>query len=189
MNAVSTVTSHAPTRADYVRKMAAYNTWMNAKVYATAASLSVEALYAERGAFFGSVFRTLGHIVNGDTIWLKRFAAHPAGYAALAPVAALATPRDLAALPFADLAALAEHRRLLDGCIERWADAVTEADLDHVLGYHDTSGRPWRKPYFLVVAHFFNHQTHHRGQVTTLLSQSGADVGPTDLSVLIDGVG
>jgi uncharacterized damage-inducible protein DinB len=168
--------------------MAAYNRWMNEKVYAAAAKLPSEEVMADRGAFFGSIHGTLSHLAVADTIWLQRFAAHPAGYTALDTLRGLPIQRDLTARPFGDLPALTERRRFLDGVIDAWADAVTEEDLDQVLEYANTRGQTFRKPYFFLVMHFFNHQTHHRGQVTTLLTQAGVDVGATDLSALIDGV-
>ncbi|AIF49401.1 DinB family protein [Dyella japonica] len=179
------MTTHAPLRRDHVRQMAAYNRWMNDKVYAAAASLPATEVMADRGAFFSSIHGTLSHIAVADMIWLQRFAGHPAGYVALDPVRGLPIQRDLSARPFGDLAALTEHRRFLDGVIEAWADAVSEEDLDQVLAYANTRGEAFRKPYFFLVMHFFNHQTHHRGQVTTLLAQAGVDVGATDLSALI----
>lgn len=179
------MTIHASLRSDYVRQMAAYNRWMNDKVYAAASKLPSAEIVADRGAFFGSIHGTLSHIAVADMIWLQRFADHPARYAALDPFRGLPIQRDLTAQPFGDLAALAGHRRSLDGVIEAWAGAVTEEDLDHVLEYVNTRGEAFRKPYFFVITHFFNHQTHHRGQVTTLLAQAGADVGVTDLSALI----
>ncbi len=179
------MTSHAPTRRNHVRQMAAYNRWMNDKVYAAAATLAPEEVMADRGAFFGSVHGTLTHIAVADMIWLQRFADHPARHAALDPVRGLPIQRDLAAQPFGDLASLTAHRRFLDGVISAWADAVSEEDLDHALAYANTRGERFRKPYFFLIMHFFNHQTHHRGQVTTLLTQAGVDVGATDLSVLI----
>ena len=179
------MTTHTPSRPDHVRQMAAYNAWMNEKIYAAAASLPAGEVEAERGAFFGSIQATLTHIAVADTIWLQRFASHPANYAALAPMRGQPIQRDLTANPFGDFAALAKHRSQLDSVIGAWAEAITEDDLDHVLAYANTRGDAYRKPYFFLVMHFFNHQTHHRGQVTTLLAQAGVDVGVTDLSALI----
>lgn len=179
------MTTHAPQRGDHLRQMAAYNCWMNEKVYASAASLPAADVMEDRGAFFGSIHGTLSHIAVADMIWLQRFANHPAGYAALDAVRGLPIQRDLTAQPFGDLAGLTAHRHFLDGVIEAWADAVTEADLDQALEYVNTRGEAFRKPYFFLIMHFFNHQTHHRGQVTTLLAQAGVDVGSTDLSSLI----
>lgn len=164
---------------------ASYNQWMNAKLYETAGRLSAEQLAADRGAFFSSVLGTLNHLVVADTVWLRRFSTHPAQYEALEVVKTLPRPTSLDQIAFADLAALTQHRQKLDQIITDWAASVREADLDHVLEYSSMKGIPGRKHFGSVVLHFFNHQTHHRGQVTTLLSQAGQDVGVTDLLMLI----
>ena len=169
----------------HVRLMAAYNEWMNAKVYAAAATLPDAALAADRNAFFGSILGTLNHLVVGDTIWLKRFASHPADYPALAPIRALPAPASLDQLLFTDIRSLFAHRTRLDRVIVEWAGSIAESDLDHVLHYKNTKGVAADRHFFSLLMHFFNHQTHHRGQVTTLLSQAGVDVGATDLLALI----
>lgn len=172
-------------RTSYVRRMATYNQWMNSRLYAACATLPAQALAADRKAFFGSIIGTLNHLATADIIWLKRFAAHPAGYAALEVVAALPTPASLDALHTAALAPLQELRERLDAAILGLADAVNEADFDHSVAWINGRGEAMRKNFFEVLMHFFNHQTHHRGQVTTLLSQEGVDMGPTDLLLLI----
>jgi uncharacterized damage-inducible protein DinB len=172
-------------RVAHVRLMAEYNAWMNAKLLEGAARLPAGAVAADKGAFFGSVLGTLNHLVNADTIWLKRFAAHPARQAALDPLRTMAMPAGLAAQPFAELAPLAAHRRWLDGVIVAWAGALEEGELDHILHHANTKGEQFDRYYFSLIMHFFNHQTHHRGQVTTLLSQEGIDIGSTDLLTLI----
>jgi len=169
----------------HVALMAAYNEWMNAKLYATAATLPAAELAAERGAFFGSILGTLNHLVVGDTVWLKRFAEHPSRHAALEPVRRLERPRALDQVLFTDFGELSAHRRMLDGAIVRWAAELTNADLEQVLRYASMKGVVSHKRLFDLVMHLFNHQTHHRGQATTLLSQAGVDVGVTDLLMLI----
>jgi uncharacterized damage-inducible protein DinB len=169
----------------HVRQMASYNQWMNEKLYAAAATLPGAVLAADRKAFFGSILGTLNHVVNGDLIWLKRFAAHPANHAALAPLAALPLPAGLNEPRAADLAGLAVLRNTLDATISRFADAVSPGDLGSVLAWTNRKGELVRKEFGGVLLHFFNHQTHHRGQVTTLLSQEGVDVGDTDLLLLL----
>jgi len=169
----------------YVRKMAEYNSWMNAKVYEAAGKLSPAELAQDRGAFFGSLLGTLNHLVVADTIWLKRFAAHPARFAALEPVRALPLPKRLDTILFTDLAAMTIHRVWLDGVITAFADAVTETDLASTLHYTNTKGTPFARPLFGVLMHFFNHQTHHRGQASTLLTQAGVELGVTDLLALL----
>jgi uncharacterized damage-inducible protein DinB len=171
--------------SSHVVLMAAYNQWMNAKLYGAAAKLSATELAKDRGAFFGSILGTLNHLVVGDTIWLKRFATHPANPAALDPVRALPQPSALNEVLFTDLAELKVRRDLLDQAITAWAAGLSDADLVHVLHYANTKGVKSQKRLSSLVTHFFNHQTHHRGQATTLLFQAGQDVGVTDLLALI----
>jgi uncharacterized damage-inducible protein DinB len=171
-------------RLSHVRLMASYNATMNRNVYQAARALPAQALAADRKAFFGSILGTLNHLVNGDTIWLKRFAAHRACFPLLDPIRALANPASLAEMQFSDIDSLWERRRWLDELILAWTAAITEADLDHTLHYVNSRGAA-SKNFFSLLMHFFNHHTHHRGQVSTLLSQEGIDIGVTDLLMLI----
>lgn len=173
-------------RIEHIALLASYNQWMNRKLYAAAGKLDDAALVMDRRAFFGSILGTLNHLALGDTVWLKRFALHPVGYSALAPLDAIATPVDLKHLAFANLRELAVHRAWLDQLIIDWARTVQAPDLDHRLRYHTMGGLAADKDFFSLLVHFFNHQTHHRGQATTLLSQAGLDVGDTDLLALVD---
>lgn len=173
-------------RIEHIALMATYNQWMNRKVYDAASTLTHAQLTQDRQAFFGSILGTLNHLMLGDTVWLKRFAEHPAHFAALAPLNGVATPGDLKQLAFASLAELSAHRAWLDQLIIDWANSLHESHLDQRLRYHNMRGLAAEKPFFGLLVHFFNHQTHHRGQVTTLLSQAGVDVGITDLLALID---
>ena len=165
--------------------LASYNEWMNTRVYAAAALLPHEELIANRGAFFGSILGTLNHLVVGDRIWLRRFASHPSKHAALKPLDTLPLPKSLDEILFIDLAALVEHRRMLDEVIKNWTESLNDADLSHVLHYTTMKGVVGMKRFSDLLLHFFNHQTHHRGQVSTLLHQAGKDVGVTDLLLLI----
>ena len=172
-------------RVDHICLMAKYNEWMNTKLYEIAMTLPGEELIANRKAFFGSILGTLNHLAVGDTIWLKRFATHPANYSALELVRNLPIPPSLDQLLYTDVQSLSNHRRSLDQVITEWARSITDNDLDHVLHYANTKGVVADKNFFSLVMHFFNHQTHHRGQATTLLSQAGVDVGGTDLLAII----
>lgn len=165
--------------------LARYNQWMNEKLYAAAARLPEGEAHAARGAFFGSLAGTLNHLLLGDTIWLQRFAAHPLRYASLDRVRNLPAPTSLSA-PAPPLAELWERRQLLDAIIGDWIHELREEHLDQTLRYRRLNGEAGTKRFGSVILHFFNHQTHHRGQATTLLSQAGIDIGPTDLLVLID---
>jgi uncharacterized damage-inducible protein DinB len=165
--------------------MAAYNEWMNAKLYAAAAALPPAELVTHRGAFFGSILGTFNHLVVGDRIWLGRFAMHPSRHSALEQLRGLPQPSSLDEILFANFEELAAHRIMLDRVIIEWARSLSEADLEHVLCYQTMKGVTHMKRFSSVVLHFFNHQTHHRGQITALLHQAGKDVGVTDLLVLI----
>ncbi|MGF6275264.1 putative damage-inducible protein DinB [Massilia sp. UYP11] len=165
---------------DDIVLLASYNATMNERMYAAAATLPKEALIADRGAFFGSVLGTLNHLVAGDTIWLRRFMAHPSGLSSLQVMADIAAPASLAHIYSDDLQTLLEHRRRLDGTIVALAAEVSDRDLQAPLLYKNARG-DFQKRFGSLLLHLFNHQTHHRGQASTLLSQAGVDIGVTDL--------
>jgi uncharacterized damage-inducible protein DinB len=168
-----------------VRLMANYNVWMNTKVLDAAMLRSDDELLLDRRAFFGSILGTLNHLIVADTLWLKRFATLEAQREVLAPVLALEMPTSLNQVMFTDIKALATHRKMLDQMIVDMAANMSESSLTEVLHYTNSAGVVSAKPFSSVLIHFFNHQTHHRGQVTTLLTQTGVDVGITDLITLI----
>ncbi|KTT27630.1 DinB family protein [Pseudacidovorax intermedius] len=169
--------------------MARYNGWMNERLYAAAAQLPEAALQQDRGAFFGSIFGTLGHIVAADLIWLHRFARHPALADWGAPMAGLPSPSSLTEGLADTFPALATLRARIDGRIAELPAALAEDDLAVLLEYGNTARVAQAKRFGPLLLHFFNHQTHHRGQATTLLFQAGVDVGVTDLNALIPNEG
>ncbi len=165
----------------HVYQMADYNQWMNQKVYEVVGTLSPEKLHEDQGAFFGSVFATLNHICVGDTLWLKRFAPALQSYQAYQPVADLPMPQALDTFIENNFIALKDRRVLLDEALLEIAALLTDEQLLQPISYQNSKGITANKTLFNLLMHLFNHQTHHRGQVTTLLSQSGIDVGITDL--------
>ena len=167
-----------------LRLMSQYNQLMNQKIYQLAQKLGTE-VKCDRGAFFGSLFGTLNHIYVADLIWLWRFATHPQQYQSLQQLPELTSDRDLAQTVTEDLAELTYKRQELDLMIISWCEEIVPEDLELALKYTDTKGNLYRKNFGQLVHHFFNHQTHHRGQATTLISQQGLDIGVTDLLQLI----
>lgn len=165
--------------------LAEYNAWMNQKLYETVAELSAEERSANRGAFFGSVHGTLNHLMVADRTWLQRFAQSFATPTALEWVAQLPRPTALDQILFTDFQEMRAHREALDASIKEWVDSLSQADLERTLNYSSMKGIAVSQPFSGVLLHFFNHQTHHRGQITTLLSQMGKDVGATDLLLLV----
>lgn len=153
--------------------LAEYNRWMNENLFETCARLPDEERKRERGAFFRSIHSTLNHILWGDQAWMARFTGGPG------PVTAIG--EDL----FADFNALREAREAMDGRIVEWAGTLSEAWLQTPITFNSrVYAVTLRQPAWVYVAHLFNHQTHHRGQVTTLLSQLGTDPGITDIPMM-----
>ena len=167
------------------RLFAHYNQEMNRKVYAAGERLTRAEIEADRGAFFGSILGTLNHILVGDLIWLHRFARHPARHYALGFVRDTGPPYRLDQILYKEFADLRAHRSVVDDHIIAWCAQLKESDLEQPLDYVAMNGSRHRRETGLLINHFFNHQTHHRGQVSTLLSQYSADVGVTDLLELI----
>jgi uncharacterized damage-inducible protein DinB len=150
--------------------MAAYNLWMNSRLYAVCAELSDAERRQDRGAFFKSVHGTLNHLLLADKVWLGRFLGQPFRVDSL--------DQEL----YHDFEELRRAREDTDEQIGRWADNLTDEVLSGTLSYTSIlNPEPRTLEMWLAVAHFFNHQTHHRGQLTTLLSQCGRDCGVTDL--------
>lgn len=150
--------------------MARYNGWMNARLYALCAGQTEVELHEDRGAFFKSIHLTLNHIAYGDLAFLSRFTGQPS-----------AVPEPGVEL-FKGFVALRAEREALDARLLDWAASLTHAWLAEPLTYTSKiDGKARTVPKWALVTHLFNHQTHHRGQVTTLLSQMGLDIGTTDI--------
>jgi uncharacterized damage-inducible protein DinB len=169
-------------------KLAAYNQWMNRRLYDAAAALPAERLHEDRGAFFGSIFGTLGHLVVADLIWFKRIAAGVPGLASLQCLGDLPRPASLDHRLCATLPELDALRVTLDAAISAFCAEVQPGQLDGAFTWTSMKGIASTKRLGDVLLHVFNHQTHHRGQATTLFSQLGVDVGPTDLLLLLPDV-
>ncbi len=168
---------------EHLNLMASYNERMNVQVFASASELTKDDLNQDRGAFFSSILGTLNHILVGDLIWLRRFATH-GNYSSLEALLDFPTPSALSHCLFDDLEALHLVRARLDEIISRWlVDDMVEGDLNRTLKYSDTKGVASERQFYELICHFFNHQTHHRGQVSTLLSQCGVDIGVTDFLI------
>lgn len=163
----------------YVRTMARYNAEMNRRLYDAAATLTDDQRTADHGAFWHSIHGTLCHLLWGDTQWMSRFADWPKP-----PV-----PIKESAGMIGDFATLRARRERADGDIISWADQVGDEWLaQDLVWYSGAAQREMRRPRRFLVAHFFNHQTHHRGQAHALLTAYGLDTGDTDLMLIVDPV-
>ncbi len=162
---------------DVCLTFARYNRWQNRSIYDAASTLSEDERRLARGAFFGSIHATLSHLMWGDTIWMSRFDGweKPAG-----------AIRDSVGF-VGDWDEMRARRADADERIVDWAGRVSPAWLaSDATWYSGALGREVTKNAGLCVAHFFNHQTHHRGQVHAMLTAAGARPGDTDLFAMPD---
>ena len=150
--------------------MAGYNAWCNERVYDAASRLPDTDYRADRGAFFKSVHGTLNHILAADRIWMRRFTGE--GEA----------PNRLDAILFEDFAELRAGRENEDARIVTYIEGLSEADLKDRFRYRTiTNPTDVEQPLAPALLHFFNHQTHHRGQVHCLLTGLGREAPSLDL--------
>ena len=157
-------------RPEQARLMAAYNEWMNGRLYDVCAQVPDDERRRDRGAFFKSIHGTLNHLLLADKVWLGRFLGEPFAV------------RSLDQELFHDFEDLRAARAETDRRIVDWAAGLTDEVLAGTLHYTSISNpAPRTEAMWLAVTHFFNHQAHHRGQLTALLSQCGRDYGVTDL--------
>lgn len=154
---------------DRYRMFAAFNRWANERLYAKTAELSDAEYRADRGAFFKSVRGTLNHLLVGDRIWMHRFDG-TGDY-----------PTKLDAILFDNLADLHAARRAEDERIARYVEGLNEAKLGSNFTYRTiVNPKTITQPLAPALDHFFNHQTHHRGQVHALLTGlRGRDFAPS----------
>jgi len=163
---------------DYIRMMARYSAWQNANVTASADALEDAGRQAGRGAFFGSIQGTLNHLLWGDRIWMHRFAE--TGLPRTASIRESVDETD----GWTDYC---PARSAMDSVISDWAARLEPSWLDGDLTWFSTAAdRSICKPKQALVVHFFNHGTHHRGQVHAMLTASGCATADTDVPLMPD---
>ena len=159
----------------YVQRMARYNRWQNENLYGVADSLPDEERRRERGAFFGSIHKTLSHLLWADGMWMSRLAGTPKPEGGVPQSVTL----------YADWEPLKRERAAVDQAMIGWADGLETPWLAQDLTWYSGAIRAEvSKPKWVLVAHLFNHQTHHRGQVHCMLTQAGGKPADTDLFIL-----
>ena len=159
--------------SQYCVTMAEYNSWMNTKLYALCATLSDVERKKDLQAFFRSIHGTLNHILACDLMFLASFTRD---------AAFVECEGDL----HEDFDELRQHRGTVDLQLLQWSKLVSHEWLNNPSTYtHYEDGVARSVTQGFWVAHMFNHQTHHRGQITTLLTQSGHDIGSTDLHMSV----
>lgn len=162
----------------HFQMFADYNRWANSRLYDACAQISEEEFRADKGAFFGSAQRTLNHLLVADRIWLKRFTGTGE------------VPTSLDAVLYESLGELRTARETEDQRIIEWVGGLSEADLSSIISYTPVS-MPEKMEQRLspILGHVFNHQTHHRGQVHTILTSLGQPSVALDISYFLRGEG
>lgn len=157
-------------KLDDLYLMSRYNAWMNRRLLDAAAGLSDAERKADRGAFFHSIHGILNHVLLADLLWMSRFG--------LVEFRASRLDEEL----YSDFDELRARREETDRRIIEWVDGLTHEDLQRPITFR-TLSNPQEQTRVLgrLLVHFFNHQTHHRGQLSTLLDQAGVDYPPTDI--------
>jgi uncharacterized damage-inducible protein DinB len=154
--------------------LAGYNRWANGRLYGAVRALPDADYRADRGAFFGSLHGTLNHLLVADHIWMRRFTGTGPARTRLDEIL------------FDDLPALEQARREEDDRIVAYVGGLTDADLAGTLTYW-TIVRPAEvtQPLAPALAHFFNHQTHHRGQAHALVTMTAGNAAMPSLDLII----
>lgn len=161
--------------AGYAQEMARYNHWQNSQLKGFLAALSNEELTRERGAFFGSILGTANHLLWGDWIWMSRFDKGQGPGGGIPESSSLCI----------DLAEWLPLRDQIDQRTTQWAASLNDEDLRGPFTWFSAAKEAdVTKPYAQCVIHFFNHQTHHRGQLHQMLTETGSAAPVSDLVFL-----
>jgi len=149
-----------PTLYGHFQTLARYNRLANERLFEACQGLSDEERRLDRRAFFGSIHGTLNHILVGDRIWLTRFEGGEIPSTGLGDIL------------YEEFDELWVARRSEDARVERFADGLSEDFLRGSIAYVNNDNLALEDPTSDLVAHFFNHQTHHRGQVSAMVTQT-----------------
>ena len=158
--------------------LARFNGWVNDRLYGAVATLPEADYRADGGLFFGSIHRTLNHLLVVDRLWTGRIAGADRGI------------RSLDQIPYDDFASLRAARRDEDAHLIDFVDGLDEARLGEVVRYRRMIGEgeeEARAGHILLT--LFNHQTHHRGQVTAMLTRLGVEYPALDVVYYLEEIG
>jgi len=155
------------------QSFAAYNTWANRRLYDAAAEVPEADYHRDIGAFFRSLSGTLNHIAMADALWLKRLTGR-----------AYVEVTGLDFILADNLPDLRRARVDLDHLLIEMVEGYSESDLDVAIDYSTMTRGPGRDRRADIIQHLFNHQTHHRGQAHSLLSQLRPGVEPPSLDLI-----
>jgi len=152
----------------YIRTLFAYDRWANSRMLSAVGKLREEQLRRDMSSSHRSVRDTLVHILSAERVWLARWRGSP-------PVVHLDPSK------FPSVAALGAGWEEMERNMGVWLSSLTDEQVQGVVSYSTFAGQPQAQPLWQQMAHVANHSTYHRGQVTTMLRQLGAEPVVTDL--------
>ena len=154
---------------DHFKVLARYNSWANACLYEVSGKLSPHEYLKDRRAFFSSIHGTLNHLLVVDRLWLGRLEQRDSGITALNQIL------------YTDFASLLQARQKEDENISKFIEELDFTKLTETIYFKTLAGKETGITLMWLLTHFFNHQTHHRGQVHNMLSQADCTPPAIDL--------
>jgi len=167
------------------KMMAEYNKRINEQLLTCCLRLSAEDLIKDTFSFFPNVISYWNHILFGDLILLRRLAANNISSLTLSDFNCLPTPKSPNDIYHDNLDEIMVLRRKVDALISQYSHGLSDSECEQSISYQTTEGERITKKVADITQHIFNHQTHHRGQLTCVLSQLGVDYGCMDLPVIV----
>lgn len=155
--------------SEHFQTFARYNAWADRRLYDACAQLSDEEYRKDRKAFFRSIHNTLNHLLIGTRVWLARLTKTEHGV------------KRLDEILYDDFATLRRACEAEDERLTHYVDGLDGMRLASILEYKTTAGPVGALPIATILSHLFNHQTHHRGQVHAMLTQTGVAAPQLDL--------
>ncbi len=154
--------------------MARFNAWVNKRVYGCVAGLPDADYRDDRKAYFGSIHNTLNHLLLVDRAWTCRIKGVAHGH------------KSLDQILYDDFDSLRGAREAEDAALIELVDSLSDAELLRPITYNSMSGGgSFTNRCDRILITLFNHQTHHRGQIHTMLTQQGIDPPPLDVIVFL----
>jgi len=158
---------------------------MNAQLLDSCSTLSNDLLKKETHSFFPNIISYWNHILFGDLILINRLALNQIGQLSTADLSAFPTAKSPQDMYYSNLSDIADLRKQVDELLIQFSNNLTEDECEKYISYTTTEGASVTKAVADVTQHIFNHQTHHRGQLSCVLSQLGVDYGCMDLPVIV----
>ena len=154
--------------ANDIRTLFAFNAWANERTLRAVDSLSEEKLYVDLKTSFGSIHATLVHLCGAEDIWLQRLNGAERGVF-------------MSVEKFPTIAAVKEQWTKVTAGFAVYLESLKDADLEREFSFLNLKGEPVTQLVGQSLQHLVNHSTYHRGQITTLVRQSGGSPVGTDL--------